>query len=82
MKRLLAYSSISHTGYALLGLIGGTPEGALAMMTYAFFYVFMTLGTFGVVIALGERGENLDGYQGLAAQRPEQPRSCSSFSFR
>ncbi len=39
-------------------------------MTYAFFYVFMTLGTFGVVIALGERGENLDGYQGLAAQLP------------
>ena len=70
MKRLLAYSSISHTGYALLGLIGGTPEGASATMTYAFFYVFMTLGTFGVVIALGERGENLDGYQGLAAQRP------------
>jgi NADH-quinone oxidoreductase subunit N len=39
-------------------------------MTYAFFYVFMTLGAFGVVIALGERGETLDGYQGLAAQRP------------
>ncbi len=70
MKRLLAYSSISHAGYALLGLIGGTPEGASATMTYAFFYVFMTLGTFGVVIALGERGQNLDGYQGLAAQRP------------
>ena len=70
MKRLLAYSSISHAGYALLGLIGGTPEGASATMTYAFFYVFMTLGTFGVVIALGERGEHLDGYQGLAAQRP------------
>ena len=70
MKRLLAYSSISHAGYALLGLIGGTPEGASATMTYAFFYVFMTLGTFGVVIALGERGENVDGYQGLAAQRP------------
>jgi len=56
MKRLLAYSSISHAGYALLGLIGGTPEGASATMTYAFFYVFMTLGTFGVIIALGERG--------------------------
>ncbi len=70
MKRLLAYSSIAHTGYALLGLIAGTPEGASATMTYAFFYVFMTLGTFGVVIALGERGENLNGYQGLAAQRP------------
>lgn len=70
MKRLLAYSSIAHAGYALLGLIAGTPEGASATMTYAFFYVFMTLGAFGVVIALGERGLNLDGYQGLAAQRP------------
>ncbi len=70
MKRLLAYSSIAHAGYALLGLIAGTPEGVSATMTYAFFYVFMTLGAFGVVIALGERGEKLDGYQGLAAQRP------------
>ena len=70
MKRLLAYSSIAHAGYALLGLIAGTSEGVSATMTYAFFYVFMTLGAFGVVIALGERGENLDGYRGLAAQRP------------
>jgi NADH-quinone oxidoreductase subunit N len=70
MKRMLAYSSISHAGYALLGLIAGTQEGASATMTYAFFYVFMTLGTFGVIIALGERGETLDGFQGLAAQRP------------
>ena len=70
MKRLLAYSSIAHAGYGLLGLIAGTPEGVSATMTYAFFYVFMTLGAFGVVIALGERGESLDGYQGLAAQRP------------
>jgi NADH-quinone oxidoreductase subunit N len=70
MKRMLAYSSISHAGYALLGLMVGTQEGASATMTYAFFYVFMTLGTFGVIIALGERGETLDGFQGLAAQRP------------
>ena len=69
MKRLLAYSSIAHAGYALLGFIPGTPEGASASMTYAFFYVFMTLGAFGVVIALGERGENLNGYHGLALQR-------------
>ena len=70
MKRLLAYSSIAHVGYALLGLMAGTPEGARATMTYAFLYVFMTLGAFGVVIALGPRGESLDGYKGLAAQRP------------
>lgn len=79
MKRLLAYSSIAHAGYALLGFVAATSDaasttaasgGAEATMTYAFLYVFMTLGAFGVVIALGERGESLDGYHGLAAQRP------------
>ena len=70
VKRLLAYSSIAHAGYALLGLIPGTPDGASATMTYAFVYSFMTLGAFGVVIALGERGEDLVGYRGLAATAP------------
>jgi NADH-quinone oxidoreductase subunit N len=70
MKRLLAYSSIAHAGYALLGLVAGTAQGASATMTYAFFYVFMTLGAFGIVAGLGERGEKVAGFQGLAAQRP------------
>lgn len=70
MKRMLAYSSISHAGYALLGLIPGTPEGLSATMSYAFIYAFMTLGAFGVVIALGERGESLEGFRGLAATSP------------
>ena len=70
MKRLLAYSSIAHVGYALLGFISASAAGASATMTYAFLYAFMTMGAFGVVIALGQRGESLDGYQGLAAQRP------------
>jgi NADH-quinone oxidoreductase subunit N len=70
VKRMLAYSSIAHAGYALLGLIPGTPEGASATMTYSFVYAFMTLGAFGVVIALGERGEDLVGYRGLAATNP------------
>ncbi len=70
MKRLLAYSSIAHAGFALMGIASGTAEGVAATMTYACFYVFMTLGAFGIVIALGERGERVDGYRGLAAQRP------------
>lgn len=70
VKRLLAYSSISHAGYALLGLISGTPEGASATMTYAFVYAFMTLGAFGIVVALEERGESLEGYHGLAKTNP------------
>jgi NADH-quinone oxidoreductase subunit N len=70
MKRMLAYSSIAHAGYALLGLVAGTPEGASATMTYAFVYAFMTLGAFGIVVGLGDRGETLDGYRGLAASTP------------
>lgn len=70
MKRMLAYSSVAHAGYALLGLIPGTAEGAAATMTYALVYAFMTLGVFGVVVGLGERGERLDGYRGLAASSP------------
>lgn len=70
MKRMLAYSSIAHAGYALLGLIPGTPDGASATMTYAFVYAFMTLGAFGIVIALEARGEDLVGYHGLAHTNP------------
>ena len=70
MKRMLAYSSVAHAGYALLGLISGTAEGASATMTYALIYAFMTLGAFGVVVGLGTRGESLDGYRGLAATTP------------
>lgn len=70
VKRLLAYSSVAHAGYALLGLIAGTPDGVSATMTYAFVYAFMTLGAFGVVIGLGERGESLAGYRGLAFISP------------
>lgn len=70
MKRLLAYSSITHAGYALLGLVPGTPEAVSATMTYALVYAFMTLGAFGVVIGLGQRGEDLVGYHGLAATAP------------
>ena len=70
MKRLLAYSSVAHAGYALLGLIAGTAAGASATMTYAFVYAFMTLGAFGIVVGMGERGESLDGFRGLAASTP------------
>jgi NADH-quinone oxidoreductase subunit N len=70
MKRMLAYSSVAHAGYALLGLISGTADGTSATMTYAFVYAFMTLGAFGVVVGMGERGETLDGYRGLAASTP------------
>jgi NADH-quinone oxidoreductase subunit N len=53
-----------------LGLVAGTREGASSTMMYAFVYAFMTLGAFGTVTGLGQRGEELEGYRGLATVAP------------
>jgi NADH-quinone oxidoreductase subunit N len=68
IKRMLAYSSIAHAGYALVGLAAGGPEGAASVMLYVLIYAFMNMGAFAVVIMLrraGERGEEITDYAGL-----------------
>ncbi len=73
IKRMLAYSSVAHAGYAVLGIIVGGAEGLAAMMNYLFIYGFMNLGAFAVVIMLrseGVRGESLEDYKGLAKTHP------------
>jgi NADH-quinone oxidoreductase subunit N len=68
IKRMLAYSSIAHAGYALVGLAAGGPEGAASVMLYVLIYAFMNMGAFGVVIMLrkaGERGEEISDFAGL-----------------
>ena len=68
IKRMLAYSSIAHAGYALVGLASGGPDGAASVMLYVFIYAFMNMGAFGVVIMLrkaGARGEEITDYAGL-----------------
>ena len=73
IKRMLAYSSIAHAGYALLGLLPGTAEGMSATMNYLFIYLFMNMGAFAVVILLqykGVIGEALEDYKGLAKKHP------------
>ncbi len=57
LKRLLAYSSIAHAGYILVGLAAGTPSGAEAAMYYLISYAFMNIGAFAVVIMLEKQGE-------------------------
>ncbi|HXW68818.1 MAG TPA: NADH-quinone oxidoreductase subunit N [Dissulfurispiraceae bacterium] len=69
IKRMLAYSSIAHAGYMLLGIITGTFEGRQAMMTYMLIYAFMNMGAFAVVILL-DKGEEIKDYDGLAKSRP------------
>jgi NADH-quinone oxidoreductase subunit N len=73
VKRLLAYSSIAHAGYMLLGVVAGSAEGYSAVVFYLIAYTFMNLGAFGVVVALAQGGadfERIESFAGLARTRP------------
>lgn len=66
LKRMLAYSSIAHAGYVLVGLVGGTAGSANAAIFYLFTYAFMNIGAFAVIIVLERANEN-DALQNRAA---------------
>lgn len=72
MKRLLAYSSIAHAGYLLLGLIVMSDQGITAIMVYFLVYAFMNLGAFLVVMLIANKikSEELDDYKGLGYSAP------------
>ena len=73
IKRMLAYSTISHVGFILLGILAGTGKGYTAAMFYTIVYAMMALGGFGIVMLLSRRGfeaENLDDYKGLHDRSP------------
>jgi NADH-quinone oxidoreductase subunit N len=73
VKRMLAYSSINHAGFILLGVVAGTARGAAASLYYLFAYLFMTVGSFAVVTVLGREGDadhDLSRYRGLAGRQP------------
>ena len=73
IKRMLAYSTISHVGFILLGILAGTTEGYQAALYYTIAYVIMSVGGFGMVILLSRGGfeaEQLDDFKGLNARSP------------
>ena len=73
LKRLLAYSTISHMGYLLLGLVNAGPEGYSAAMFYAISYALMSTAAFGVILALSRAGfecEEIDDFKGLNQRSP------------
>jgi NADH-quinone oxidoreductase subunit N len=73
IKRLMAYSSIGHMGYALLGLAAGTQEGVKGMLIYIAFYAITNIGTFVCIQAMrrnGEAVETISDLAGLARTRP------------
>ena len=73
LKRMLAYSTISHMGYLLLGLAAAGPEGYSAAMFYAISYALMSTASFGVILALARAGfecEEIDDLRGLNQRSP------------
>jgi len=73
IKRMLAYSTISHMGFMLLGIIGADENGYSSSMFYVLVYVLMTLGTFGMIMLLSRQGfeaEKLDDFKGLNRRNP------------
>jgi NADH-quinone oxidoreductase subunit N len=73
LKRMLAYSTISHVGFIFMGFIAGTAEGLSAAMFYTFAYVLMAAAAFGMIILLSRRGfeaERLEDFKGLNARSP------------
>jgi NADH-quinone oxidoreductase subunit N len=73
IKRMLAYSTISHVGFILLGVLAGNPGGYQAAMFYTLTYVILTTGAFGIVILLSRKGfeaDALDDYRGLNRRNP------------
>jgi NADH-quinone oxidoreductase subunit N len=73
IKRMLAYSTISHMGFVLLGFLAGSDTGYSAAMFYVVSYVLMSLGSFGMVLLLSRQGfeaENLTDFKGLNQRSP------------
>ena len=73
IKRLMAYSSIGHMGYALVGLAAGTQQGVQGVLVYMAIYITMTLGTFACILAMrrsGQMVEDIADLAGLARTKP------------
>jgi NADH-quinone oxidoreductase subunit N len=72
-KRMLAYSSVAHAGYILIGIVAGPPRGITAALIYLMMYMFMQFGAFAVVVMLRRRdviGDELKDFTGLWATHP------------
>ena len=84
IKRLLAYSSIGHVGFVLVGLAAGTAEGIRGVAIYMTIYLAMTAGTFCCVLAMRQRGrmlENIEDLSGLSRTSPLLALALAIFMF-
>ncbi len=84
IKRLMAYSSIGHMGFVLVGLAAGTQEGVTGLLVYLTIYLFMNVGTFGCILAMRRQGqmvEDIDELAGLSKTNPLMAGALLIFMF-
>jgi NADH-quinone oxidoreductase subunit N len=81
VKRMLAYSSIAHTGYVLIGVAAGTPAGAWSAVYYLVVYTFMNLGAFGVLLLLERGGTEADEVADLHGLGDRSPALAAAFAL-
>ncbi len=81
IKRLMAYSSIGHMGYALIGLASNTPAGIQGVLIYMVTYVFMSAGVFACMIAMRRRGRPLEKIADLSGLARTDPMLALAFAI-
>jgi len=84
IKRLMAYSSIGHMGYALVGVAAGNEAGITGVMIYLATYIFMNIGTFAIILSMRREGrlvENLSDLSGLSKTHPMMALALMVFMF-
>jgi NADH-quinone oxidoreductase subunit N len=84
IKRMLAYSSIAHAGYVLVGFVAGNAVGTAGIMFYMLSYAFMNIGAFAIIVMVGKKGEannNVADYAGFGFKHPALGMAMSIFLF-
>lgn len=84
IKRMLAYSSIAHAGYCLVGFASGNPTGTAGILFYMLSYTFMNIGAFAIIILVGKKGEsngNVSDFTGFGFKHPVLAVAMSVFLF-
>jgi NADH-quinone oxidoreductase subunit N len=84
IKRLMAYSSIGHVGYALMGLAAGTADGVRGVLIYLAIYLVMNIGAFACILSMRRHGDTVEGIDdlaGLSANNPRMALALTAFMF-